>query len=110
MNVRLPEKESERLRVYGKAIFVAGVLAALVYYWVNAPARGDEADTAYSRNETRQMEVMMGRSGVIMAEVQNAFDRPAVRAVVIVAVAGLLALYFFRSAAVLEDEERDGTA
>jgi hypothetical protein len=107
LSSRLPEKESERLRVYGWSVLAAGLLAAALYYGVNA-RRAIETDSneAYSRNEMRQMEVMMGKSGIIMADVQNAFDLPAVRAVVIVAVAGLLALYFFRSAAVLDDEER----
>jgi len=107
LSTRLPEKESERLRLYGWATLAAGLVAAVLYYWINAPTARDAPSTSYSRSETRQMEVMMGKSGVIMTEVQNAFDRPGTRAVVIVAVAGLLALYFFRSATVLDEEERE---
>lgn len=102
-------KESERLRLIGRAVLVLGILGAGVYYWTERrPATLTIADLQPDYDKTRRREIgrMMGHSGLIMAEWQDTLDLPGTQAIVIAAVAGLFALYFFRAASVLDDDEQ----
>jgi hypothetical protein len=49
--------------------------------------------------------MLMGRSGVMMMEWQDALNLPGTQAVLIAAVTGLFSLYFFRAASVLDHDE-----
>ena len=102
-----PVKESDRLRRTGKLVLVAGIVAACLYYAVEArPSQPDGRDAAgYERAQNRQMRMLMGRTGVVMMEWQDTLDLPGTQAVLIAAVTGLFSLYFFRAASVLDHDE-----
>jgi len=101
-------KESERLRVIGTLVLVLGIAGACVFYWSQArPATQtmDELLPGYSRTRAREIGILMGHTGVMMLEWQDALERPGTQAIIIAAVSGLFALYFFRAAWVLDDHE-----
>jgi hypothetical protein len=103
-----PLKESERLRRTGKIVLAAGVVAACLFYWIVArPAARpmDDMLPGYERSQNRQMRMLMGRTGVMMMEWQDALNRPDTQAVLIGVVTGLFSLYFFRAASVLDHDE-----
>jgi hypothetical protein len=112
--VSQPLKESDRLRRTGKLVLAAGIVGACLYYAVEArPRQPDGRDAAgYERSQKRQMQMLMGRTGVMMMEWQEALDLPGTQAVLIAGVTGLFSLYFFRAASVLDHDEaqlkRDG--
>jgi hypothetical protein len=103
-------KESDRQRAIGTAVLALGVVGACLFYWFNAhpadPAM-DDLLPGYSRSQAREIGQLMGHTGVIMIEWQDALARPGTQAVIIAAVTALFAAYFFRAAWVLDDDERD---
>jgi amino acid transporter len=106
-----PRKKSERLRMMGAIVLALGIVAAGIFYWngTHRPA-DDNLDTmldGYSRATQHEMGVQMGTMGLIMLGWQQTLARPIAKALIIVAVAGLFASYFFRVAWVLDDDERD---
>jgi len=104
-------KESVRFRVIGALILACGVLGGGLYYLVEAPSAAPTMDDSnalgYTRAQDHQMGLMMGHFGLILMDWQDALDHPGAQALVIVAVAGLIAAYFFRAASVLDYEEEE---
>lgn len=92
-------------------MLLAGVLGAGVFFWTQsrtvAPAMDELSAPGYERARERAMGKAMGHSGVLMLGWQDALDSPGTEAAIIVAVAALISLYFFRAAWVLDDDERD---
>ena len=102
-------RESERLRAIGVLVLMLGIVGAGLYYWHEfRPATRTIADLQpdYEKARARDIGRMMGHSGVMMLEWQDALDLPGTQAVIIAAVSGLFALYFFRAAWVLDEDER----
>lgn len=104
-------RESVRLRVIGTLILACGVLGAGLFYLVEAPSAAPTIDDSialgYTRAQDHQMGLMMGHFGLMLMDWQDTLDHPAAQAILIVAVAGLIAAYFFRAAHVLDEEEQD---
>ena len=98
--------EPRRQRLIGWSLLAAGLVLAVIYYAThlqpNDPSFDDLA--GYTKGRNRQVEAMMGKTGVLMIDWQDALSRPGVQAVLIFAGAGLLSAYFFRVAAVLEHD------
>jgi len=102
-------RESERQRRYGKIILAIGVLVACVHF-VRAPPSSSLDDSnvpGYERSLHHQMGQMMGHFGLIMEDWQDALDEPITQSIIIAAVGGLISLYFFRYAHVLDEQERE---
>jgi len=101
-------RESDRLRRTGKLVLMAGIVGACLFYWVYARPAATPTDDppGYERAQNRQMRMLMGRTGVMMMEWQDALDLPGTQAVLIAAVTGLFSLYFFRAASVLDHDEK----
>jgi hypothetical protein len=107
--VTRPLKESDRLRRTGKLVLALGIVGACVFYLVEARPSArpmDDMLPGYERSQNRQMRMLMGRTGVMMMEWQEALDLPGTQAVLIAAVGGLFSLYFFRAASVLDHDEQ----
>ena len=107
-------KESDRLRLIGRVVLVLGLIGAGIFYGVEArpaPRAMDDMMPGYAKSQAREMGRLMGHTGVMMLEWQEALDRPGTQAVIIAVVAALFASYFFRAAWVLdvEEQERDQT-
>ena len=91
-----PLKESDRLRRTGRFVLAAGVVGACVFYGIVARPSArpmDDMLPGYERSQNRQMRMLMGRTGVMMMEWQDALDQPGTQAVLIAAVTGLFSLY-----------------
>ena len=102
-------KESERLRIIGTVVLVLSIAAACLFYGIKAgpaPPPMDDLLPGYARAQAREIGVLMGHTGVIMLEWQDALARPGTQAIIIGAVGALFALYFFRAAWILDDAER----
>jgi hypothetical protein len=106
-----PAKEADRYRVFGRVTLVLAILAAVAFYVLEArppePSLDDAAVPGYARARTRELRRQMGQSGVVLAEWEEALTRPGAEAVMIAIGGGLFALYFFRVAHVMDEEERD---
>jgi hypothetical protein len=101
--------ESERQRLYGKLTLAGGVIIAL-YHWLTTQAPSAALDDSnalgYSKRASRQMKMMMGHFGSVLAGWQEMLDQPIVQSIIILAIAGLFAAYFFRVAWVLENDDQ----
>jgi hypothetical protein len=100
-------RESGRLRVIGTIVLVLGIAGAGLFYWIKARPAGPAMDDllpGYSRSQAREIGALMGHTGVMMIEWQDALARPGTQAILIAAVSALFASYFFRAAWVLDDE------
>jgi len=95
----------------GTIILGLGILAAAIFYWTatHRPADDDLAAMldGYDRASRHEMGIQMGTMGLIMLGWQETLARPITKALIIVAGAGLFASYFFRSAWVMDSDEKD---
>jgi hypothetical protein len=107
-----PGKKSDQMRRTGTLILVVGLIAAGLFYWIEAPppapVMDDSIALGYTRGMHHQMEVMMGHVGVIMMGWQDALLGTGAQAITIAVISALLAGYFFRVAWVLDEDEREG--
>jgi hypothetical protein len=71
-------------------VLLLGLLGAGLA-WCRNPAPDDEAGMGDSKIATRQMEVLYGKSGMLMADLVEDLKQPDTQAVLIAAVAGLIA-------------------
>ena len=112
MTWRLPDRRSDRLRAIGWAVLVIGMAGAAALYAVKTRAADATLDDTnalgYARSMQHGMGVMMGASGAILTEWQQALTSPLGQALIVAACAALAAGYFFRVAWVVDAEEEDG--
>jgi hypothetical protein len=79
-----------------------------VYYAMQPPTEEATPDLSMVREERarqRELGMMMGQSGVLLADIEAALERPVAGAALIAAGGALFS--FFRAAWVIEAEERD---
>jgi hypothetical protein len=101
-------QSSAQLRSIGRIVLVCGLIAAAIVYWISGgPVSDDAAAFVHTRNSDNQMTRMMGHFGLMMTDWQAALWSPIGRSLVVLAVSGLLAGYFFRVATVQDEEQRD---
>jgi len=99
-----PEKRS-RLRQAGVIVLALGLVAAGVVYWLGArsPDLSDDLSMiGYNRAQTRQMERLYGKSGLLIDEWFDDLKQPGTQATIIVAVSALISggcFYFARLSA-----------
>ena len=103
-------KKSDRVRVVGRAILIAGVVGAAAFYWWAQrsvePQLDDLSALGYTRSMQHDMGVLMGPSGLILSDVQQTLASPAGKAGMIVVVSVILTISFFRAAWVIDENER----
>jgi hypothetical protein len=102
-------KESRRLRIVGTLVLVLGVLVPGAFYLAKVRPNGpvmDQLMPGYDRARARQVGILMGHTGVMMLEWQDALALPGTQALMMAVVFALVAAYFFRAAWVLDDDER----
>jgi hypothetical protein len=104
-------KRSDRLRATGWIVLASGLAGAAVFYWVAArtaePALNDMSALGYNRSLQHGIGVMMGQSGVILTEWQQALTSPIGQALMIAIGAALAAGYFFRVAWVIDADDSE---
>jgi hypothetical protein len=80
--------------VAGTLVLLLGLGGAGVVYWQGTRAGGapeDESMIGYSKIETRQMEMMYGKLGLLMENLKEDLQQPANQAFLIAAAAAALA-------------------
>jgi hypothetical protein len=104
-------KRSSRLRAIGWFVLASGLAGAAIFYSIAVrtadPALDDVRALGYTRSLQHGMGVMMGQSGVILTEWQQALTSPIGEALMIAISAALIAGYFFRVAWVIDADEEE---
>jgi flagellar basal body-associated protein FliL len=104
-----PRRQPKRLRVIGIVVLVLGLASAGAVYWVRTHSdepTEDELLAGNARAESRQMEMLYGRMGLLTQELSDDLKQPGTQAFIIAAVSVLIAagcFYFAR----LEDDNNE---
>lgn len=98
-------------RRIGRLILWGGVALAAFVYW-NAAAHppmvlDDITSPGYTKAMNREVGRLMGHGGIVMMDLNGILTSPPAKALGVMAIAGLLAGYFYRVAWVLDEEERE---
>ena len=102
-------KPSARLRLVGKIVLVCGVVAAVVFYWIqsrNASPDVDELAAGYLKARDHQLGQLMGPVGVLMTQWVDVLQRPSIEALLIVAASAVIAWVCFRLAETADEPEK----
>jgi hypothetical protein len=85
-------REKARLRTAGAIILAAGLISAGLLYWLRRENSNlEQLRESQARAESRQMQLLYGRSGGITEDLSNALKRPGPQALLIVAISGIIA-------------------
>jgi hypothetical protein len=87
-------REKARLRLVGVIALTVGILAAGLVYWLGTRTENagvDQYRDAVTRSESRQMQLLYGTSGGIVADTLDGLKRPGNQALLILAVGGIVA-------------------
>ena len=85
-------REKARLRLAGIIILCVGLISAGLLYWLRTENSNlDQYREAQARVESRQMQLLYGKSGGLTEDLTNALKRPGPQALLIVSVSGILA-------------------
>lgn len=101
-------KPSARLRLAGRIILIGGIVAAIVFYWIqsrHATPELDELAAGFIKARDRQLGQLMGPLGVVMNQWMDVLQRPLSEAILIAAGAGVIAWICFRSAETADEPE-----
>ena len=106
---RLPSRHSARLRMAGVIVLVLGIAGAGVVYWLGtrSPDLSDDLSmVGYNKAQTRQMEQLYGKSGLLIEEWFDDLKKPGTQATIIAAVSTLIAIgcFYFARLLVQGDE------
>ena len=105
-------QRARKYRISGAIIFVFGLAAAGVVYWLGT--RGpdysdDPAMAGFNRAEKRQMGLLYGKQGQFYEDLSDALKQPGTQAILIVAAAGVMGAGCFYFARVLAAEADSAT-
>jgi hypothetical protein len=104
-------KKSARLRMAGVIVLVLGIAGAGLVYWLGtrSPDVSDDLSMAgYNRAETRQMEQLYGKSGLLIEEWFDDLKQPGTQAILIAVVSALVAAGCFYFARLSDDVDEPG--
>jgi hypothetical protein len=103
-------REKARLRKAGAIILAVGLISAGLLYWLRThDSNLDELRESQARAESRQMQLLYGRSGGITEDLSNALKRPGPQAGLIVAISGIIAAGCFYLGQPIEESD-EGTS
>jgi hypothetical protein len=100
-------KLSTRLRIIGVIVQLLGISIACIVYWIgtrSADLADDPLLGGYSKAESRQIEVLIGKTGLLMANFIDALKRPNTQAFIIAAIATLITFGCFYFARLLDND------
>jgi hypothetical protein len=100
-----------RLRLAGLVVLVLGIAGASGVYWLRtrSPDFSDDLSmVGYNKAQTRQMEQLYGKSGLLIEEWFNDLKQPGAQATIIVVISALIAggCFYFARLSAEEDESR----
>lgn len=85
-------REKRRLRTAGAIILAVGLISAGLLYWLRTENSNlDQLRESQARAESRQMQLLYGRSGGITEDLSNTLKRPGPQAWLIVIISGVVA-------------------
>ena len=111
-NTPSPAHKSARLRTAGVLALILGIIVAALVYWLGTRSpdiSDDPSMLGFNRAQTRQMEQLYGKSGLLVNEWLDDLKRPRTQAILIVSVsvvASAACFYFARLVAV--EDSGDG--
>ncbi|HUA66541.1 MAG TPA: hypothetical protein VME24_11885 [Alphaproteobacteria bacterium] len=105
----LPGGPAKRLRVIGVVVLALGLVSAGAVYWIRTHSgepTEDELLAGNAKAESRQMQILYGKMGLLTQELSDDLKQPGTQALVIATVSLLIAagcFYFAR----LEDDNNE---
>ena len=104
-------REKAQLRKLGALILAIGLISAGLLYWLRAENSNlDQLRESQAHAESRQMQLLYGRSGGITEDLSNALKRPGPQALLIVVVSGIIAAgCFYLGQPIQESDEASST-
>ncbi len=85
-------REKARLRKVGALILAVGLISAGLLYWLRTDNSNlNELRESQAHAESRQMQLLYGRSGGITEDLLNALKQPGPQALLIVTLSGIIA-------------------
>jgi hypothetical protein len=107
-------RRAKQLRLIGIVVLALGIGGAGLVYWLGtrSPDVSDDVSMlGYNKAQTRQMEQLYGKSGLLIEEWTNDLKQPGTQAILIMVVSALVATGCFYFARLLEsdNETLDGT-
>lgn len=100
-------KWQKRLRIMGVVVLALGLASAGAVYWVGAHSSEpseDELLPGHTRAETRQMEILYGKMGLLTQKLSDHLKQPGTQAFLIVTVSILAAAGCFYLARLSDDD------
>ena len=84
--------EKARLRLAGIIILSVGLISAGLLYWLRTENTNlDQIRESQAHAESRQMQLLYGRSGGFAADLSNLFRQPGPQALLIIAISVVIA-------------------
>lgn len=102
-------KKSKRLRLVGLIVLTLGLVTAAAVYWIqtyHGEPTEDELLAGNVKAESRQMEILYGKMGLLTQEISDDLKQPGVQACLIAAASVLVAAGCFYVAR-LEDDNNE---
>ena len=104
-------KSPARLKLAGLIVLVLGIAGAGLVYWLGTRSpdvSGDVSMVGYHKAQTRQMEQLYGKSGLLIDEWFDDLKQPRTQATLIVVVSVLIAggCFYFARLSSEDDESR----
>ena len=100
-------KQQKRLRTIGVAVLLLGLIGAGAVYWIgthSSEPSEDELLPGNARAETRQMEILYGKMGLLTQELSDNLKQPGTQAFIIATVSILIAAGCFYFARLSDDD------
>jgi flagellar basal body-associated protein FliL len=104
-------KQPKRLRTIGVIVLLLGLAGGGVVYWIgthSSEPSEDELLPGNAKAESRQMEILYGKMGLLTVELSDALKQPGTQASIIATVSVLIAAGCFYFARLSDDDTEAG--
>jgi hypothetical protein len=104
-------REKARLRLAGIVILLIGLISAGLLYWLRTEnSNVDQIRASQAHAESRQMQLLYGRSGGLTADLSHLLQQPGAQALLIIGISAMIACgCFYLGQPIREDEDGPST-